>query len=464
MPIVCQHGLFIGVDRHEKLPKGRWLARASGDANLLCDYFRRASPSGDWRAVTNGKGKTPPRRIDILIALDDFAKSVSVGECGVFFFSGHACVTPCGLVLKSFDACDRFLADTSLPLARVLQALRSAGQDPKRFLVILDCCRNGLHTATTDSVPPNVCILYACCQGKAAFETPAGGILTRSIIESLEAISAETGGINSSVRMLCSRLGREVFPWRPPAALRYELCGSCADLLYLPTTMHGGTVVNGQRLGPSSTLKYCFGKRSDFERSFMRLVAAVFDWYGIPYDNIAGRNFVKGHFEFFGLMPLADAMQQGDLAKEPVNIPETPNGTLAGNAAPELQNYFFQVRLPEGCSRWASSDFLVHLLATGIDVPQSLVMTWPREIDFAVLKEFRHSIGGRWIGGGAGLGQTLVWDNDKGSCQGVASVSLESARTSVVISCETVDLYEMSLAYLLPRLKDVYDLFRSVTA
>jgi len=472
MSIVCQRGLFVGVDRHAKLPRAYWLTNASADATALRDYFRRAQPEGPedrWRAVVGGTRRSSPKQIDILTALDGFAQDVPVGESGLFYFSGHATLSNNGLVLKCFDSHDVFPEDTGLPFARALEILKAQSAHDKRFLVVLDCCRSGVKEAATDNLPPNVCVLYACEHESEAYETSNGGILTRSIIESLEAIAFETGSKNCSVRTLSNRLGRQLFVWRPLSALAFELYGNWAAHIYLPIATNPEQSPDDQRVGPNSVLKYWLGQKHEFESAVNQLARAVFDWYGIPYDSPPGRRFVREHFEFsepLSVHDVPDGSEVADLVRNGVTVDEGSSEVEIASSGSETQNFFFQIRIPGGCSRWTSADFLVHLLNAPVTDPQALILTWRGKVDFSIFKQFRHAVNGEWFGAASPTGLSLQWTNelDISKYRGLASVlPLESGETSVVVTCETTDPREMSLAYLLPGLRGIYDLFRSVT-
>jgi hypothetical protein len=466
---VCQLGLFVGVDRHANLPRSDWLTSASTDALLLRNFFRGAvSKESDfrWRAVV-GNNRSNPKRIDLLKAIARFAKDVRPDEPGLFYFSGHATMSDSGLVLKSFDAHEDFLTDTGLPLARILAIFKAESGKNKRFFIILDCCRDGARAAAADDIPANVCVLYACSNGDSAYEDTEGGVFARSLIESLEAISAESNAKHCSVHILCKRLGRQLFAWRPASALSFQLSGNWAESLYLPLVRRKTTAANDQSSGPEVHLKYCFSRRNVFEASLSALAIAVFDWYGISQQNQAGKQFVRAHFDLEAVQPTG-AAAQAELIADVVRS----EGKDAGSAGSSeelawqtpVENYFFQVRIPEGCSRWTSSDFLVQILQAPVVDPQTLLLTWPGHIDFALFKEFRHPVDGEWFGAASGA-PILKWTNKSSSAEyrGLATVApLESGRTSVVITCETPDPYEASLFHLLPGLKDIFDLFRSI--
>ncbi len=461
MSTVCEYGLFIGVDRYTNLPKDEWLTHASTDASTLCEYFRRVCPRGYWKLLRARK-TTSPKQVDILTALAEWLPKVPLDRTGLFYFSGHASVSRSGLILMSFDTHNKFPQETGLPLARILEKFKEHNAHSKRFFVVLDCCRNGVKEATTDNIPPNVCILYACGHGGLAYETLKGGVLTRSIIESLEAIALETGHTRCSVRSLCNRLGRQLFMWRPSSALTYELYGHWADQIYLPMAQSSIQAVDDKRVGPSTRLRYCFGSRQDFDKAFQTLAGAIFNWYGIPYTSKGGGNFVSEHFE---LKPVSES-RNPTRGSELLDL--VKDGETAANPSEnedETQNYFFQIRIPDGCTRWTSADFLEYLLNVPLDAPQTLILTWPRKIDFSIFKEFQYAVDGEWSGAARIEGPSMTWKNTLSNSQyrGLAYVSsTEKGRTQVSVSCETINLFEMPLNYLLPGLRDVYDLFRFV--
>jgi Caspase domain len=453
MSVMCEHGLFVGVDRYSKLARDQWLTHAAADTVYLHDYFRRARPEGDWRVLST-KGSKVPKRVDILSALYELVEHVPKGQTGLFYFSGHASVSTSGLVLKSYDTHDVFPNDTGLPLARAMEILKSQASANKRFFVVLDCCREGISQAAADNLPPNVCVLYACQPGNSAYEMTNGGILTRSIIESLEAIALETRDKACSIRSLCNRLGRQLFTWRPSSALTFELYGNWADQIYLPVACRNGVPGTEQRTGPSAVLRYCFGSKEKFEYALRTLGAAIFNWYGISYKSKGGQNFVNEHFLVAESIPTGPSISANREAR------------VAHSNIHKVQNYFFEIHIPDGCARWTSSDFLVHLLNVSMDNPQTLILSWPKLVEFAIFKEFQHVVDGEWQGAGVSTGPSLIWKNTIGSSQyrGLASMSsLVSGKTSVCIACETIDPFEMPLSYLLPTLRDVYDLFRFVT-
>jgi len=425
------------------------LTCASNDAEALRDYFQLALPNGSvshWTTLNRGKRKIPAKQVDVLRAVDSLSRDVPNGGGGLFYFSGHASVSQRGLVLKCYDAHDEFLEYTGLPLTRIFEILKRQAGARKHFLLILDCCRDGGDPAVSDDIPPNVCILYACRHGGTAYESESGGALTRSIIESLAAIANETMAKNCTVRSLCNRLGRELFAWRPSSALSIELYGTWADRFDLPIAGNAKALASNEVFPPSSVLRYGFGSKSELDQGIKAIAAAIFQWYGISYQSAAGSSFVREHLQFPTLSH-RDHLADNEVEDE------------------SLETYVLSVRIPDGCERWMASEFVVHLLYCLPDIPQTLVLNWRKPVDLSVFKLFEHAIGGEWIGGGAASDTRLCWKHEgpDGRYRGVASVITEGAGTNVVLTCETVDdLYPMPLSYLLPKIQDVFDLFRYV--
>jgi hypothetical protein len=444
MPLECRYGLFVGVDRYAKLPPSERLPLASVDASALYDYFRRACPRGYWRKLISTRNKAP-RQVEILAALMDFVKRVPPREPGLFYFSGHASTSMRGLVLKSYDAYDQFPSDTGLRLARVLEIVKETAGQGKHFLIVLDCCRDSPDKAMADDIPANTCILYASGQGSPAYETSKGGVLTRSLIESLDAAARENRSRLCSMRVVCNRLTRQVFAWRPASALAVELHGNRVDQFLLPVAQPSVDSQQDSFLGPTTVVRYCFGTEKEYLEGFQTLGARIFHWYGIPHNSKGGREFVREHFETPNRFGAESELSKSDAS---------PKG---------MTNYFFQVRMPDRCSQWTSSDFLMHLVETPLRVPETIIFHWPYRIDYPVFKELRYAVAGEWVGG-RGDDHALMWTYKRGlqEYRGLAWITVGAADTTVCLRCESLDSHDMPLYYLLPSLRDVYDLLQSI--
>jgi len=437
MSLEIYNGLFVGVDRYAQRRDNR-LQHASSDATSLHQYFRAARPNGHWSKLVSTTNKAP-RQVEILAELTKFAKNLPVGESGIFYFSGHASMCDRGLVLKSYDAHDDFPIDTGLRLARVLEIVKAQAAQKKRFLVILDCCRDSDMPAVADDIPPNCCILYASGLGQAALESSQGGVLTRSFIESMNAIGRETDLTVCPLRALCNRLTRQLFGWRPASALTVELHGNGADQLHLPIARTTVAVQGTEGSGPTAVLNYYFGSEKEYNEAFGVLGRRILHWYGIRHTSPGGRMYVQEHFE------------------RPAN----------SSGRPDQIRYFFQVRMPDRCSHWTPSDFLVHLLEGSLEVSETIKFNWPYRIEDSVFKELRHAVDGEWVSGAYdehGLRWPKTPASESAKYRGAAWILRDTPNeTSVTIRCETmVDSYEMPLRLLLPSLRDVYDLMQSI--
>jgi hypothetical protein len=396
----------------------------------------------------------------MLAALEEFARHTPAGCGGIFAYSGHAMLGEGGLLLKPLDASNVFPADTALPLSRVLRILKSYAKQQKKFFVILDCCRDGPEEAAVDDVPPNVCVLYACGEADAALEASDGGVLTRSIVESLRNIAADTGERACSVRTLCARLGRELFLWRPALALRYELCGSAAERFEVPIAPERENTSDCRDGRPVAMIRYGFGTQEDLEKGVNAVAVAIFNWYGIPYGSKAGQAFVRDHFRFEQSNSWVGAVA----SSTQVDAGSVQNSEENKEVRLDSKILTFEVCIPRGCARWASSEFLAHLLSVPIAVADTLVLTCPRKMAFAQFKHLQHVVGGEWIGGPAGVEHRLAWKNEANgaSYRGVATISQEQDGMKLYLTCETLDCYEMPLRNLMPVIADVFDLLRSI--
>ena len=450
--MLCRHGLFIGVERHAGLAKSDWLS-AMADASALRDYFARSHPEGVWRLLPEARRRRPPKRIDVLAALKSFAEEIPPNTAGIIFFSGHASVTSNGLTLKTFDADERFLEDTGVRLARVFDLLRQYSVVGKKFFLILDCCRTGLPEASVDTIPPNVCALYACGRAEAAWDTGQGGVLTRSMIESLSAIASDTGRNRCTVSHLSGRLGRELFRWRTPQMFQHELCGSSTDSLLLPiaSDRDTATIVASP---PTSRLRYGFGTLDSFQQGLAALSRSIFDWYGLSYASPAGQALVREHLR----LPKATSQE----------VTEHSHVTKQDNDSTFIEPPLlaFDVQVPAGCVRWSASEFLVHMVLVPSGAAETLIIGWPRRVDFAELKYLQHIVNGDWTKGGSDSEYRLIWMNSYEGAQyrGVGTLSIEPSTTRLYIACETADCFEMPLFNLMPRLPDIFDLIRSVSS
>ncbi|MEO8657983.1 MAG: caspase family protein [Bryobacteraceae bacterium] len=421
---LCKGGVFIGVDRQAVSRSSERLVNTAKDAKRLRDYFEDAYGSAAWRTMPTGS--RPPKRLEFLAAVAQLAHDTPSDSTALVYFSGHAASTDSGLILKLFDTTDAMLYDSGVPLTRLFSILKAQAVTGKQFFVVLDCCRAGLALTLADDVPSNVCVLYACTPGEIAWETDEGGVLTRSILESLRLIALESGSRSCSVQTLCGRLRREMFAWRPSRAIQIQLGGSNAERIHLPISVGGEHKRKASADEPRTVLRYSFGTQAAYNTGFSVLAAAIFGWYGIPHDSAAGRSFVRDH--------IAEATNLLRL----------------------------DVLVPRGCVRWGPSEFLAYLLTMSIDAVDTLIVSWSRLIDFAEVKPLQHVVQGEWTRGPSEY--RLTWKNtlNDQNFRGVATMSQDSDKMIVYITCETSDCYEMPLHNLMPLVPDILDLFRSI--
>ena len=427
MLTVCSHGVFVGVRRFRGLGREQWL-RSDSDACRVREYLLRASGTcgSRWRLVTKGRRKeVPPGRLDVLGAVKRLVADVGRGSAGIFYFAGHAEVGRKGLLLRCFDSSDDHLEDSALSLGRVLRELKARAGDGVRFLVILDCCREGGEGRVSDDVPANVCVIYACAGGGRAREDAQGGVLTAAILDSLGSAWRSGAASSLTVRGLCNWMGRESLEGLDGWPLRFECVGGNGSSIALPVGPKDGGL---QGEGPRVRLRYAFEGRKELEAGVGRLWAGFMRWYGISPDDRDGVRFVKAHFRRGRDTDIVD------------------------------------VRIPGNGLGWSSAECVQQLLGVVGDGPTRLLVTWPGSVALERLKGLRHRLDeGEWHELEGVEGHALRWKNDTGEGVYRGTLILEQARlgTTVVVKCDTGELFDMPLEYLMPSLMDVYvDLVR----
>jgi hypothetical protein len=419
---VCRAGLFIGVDQYTHLPEAQWLRRAAADASALCSYFRQACPGGKWQLLIDD-GTRRPTRVALIEALHSFARQTERDHAGLLYFAGHAVSRSEGLILAPCDFRPRLAQDTGLPLRRALEILKQKPHATKPFLVLLDCCRDGIQEALADDIPPNICVLYACSRGQATAEGRQGGVLTQAVLKSLAEFAHDGAGSAAwSVQALYRRLSQHVLShyWSPAPVP--ELCGSRAERIDLPIAP--GPLAGGLRQAPVCLLE----GRSD---SSTKLV----DWY-----HHVGREYLS----WLGHPPNGELSQH--LLGQYLSFQEEPRLLTA--------------RLPADTVHWTSRQFLEHLLNRHTHAFERLVLVWPRDLDPLIFSPLKNLFpGGDWVRGPEGT-FALTWRNKHrlGEYRGQVWVDLPSKeRTLVRLTCQNGEARAFPLTYLLPSLGEMYD-------
>lgn len=467
---LCTYGLFAGVDCYDNRGKNR-LDYAWEDARRLRDRFRAAWPAGDWMLLPDRKpkinGRSHLQAPALLRGLMEFAARVPISGTGLFYFSGHASAVNGSLTLKTFGTDDSLLTDTGVSVSRVLQILKTSCD--KRFVVILDCCREGDATYMGDNIPPNVDMLYACSAGHIALEDENGGMFTKSMLDSLDKLALERGERYCSLQSIWKQLARPVFAWRPAGKLVTHAYGDWSDKCLLPITAEPSEFQQKVESAPRATIHYNFASRNEYEIAYRVVGRRIFDWYSASYEDTASRAFVAKHFELSNNASERNSIAEG-AKQDSLSADNTKTVSVEKQLASSFdgESFGFKLRIPMSAPFWRASDFVTHILSTNWpeDAPgviETLEFEWSRPVPVAVLRRFQGAVDGEMT---RGLGNgRLHWqvEGQGGTYRGVASLlpTYEST-TSIYISCETVGSDAMPLRLLLPALRDQFDLIQGI--
>lgn len=422
---LCDHGLFVGVDYYRKLRKEKWLT-SSRDAGALLKYFHDTHKfrGEQWRVLTSRRGK-PPKRLHVMKELRKFVKRIHAGGAGIFYFSGHAKLGARGLLLKCYDTEDGLLEDSALSFAHVLDVLGAQEADSKHFLVILDCCREGDASRPADTLPGNVCVLYACAHGGEAVQDSRGGLLTQSLLGHLNGASSFG---HLSARALRSRARQWAFRHKPVTVREFELVGCRTNELNVPLQRSTRTLVGPAAGGPVALLRYSPENQTDYDSIYCGLKAATLEWYGFPRSDFRDRGIFERYFW-----------------------------------SRERDTFVCEVRMPDDGIYWSASEFVLHLADAAVDMPAILLFRWPGRIEMESIIWIRNIVTGEWHPG-AGDTQTLVWRETIGRSEyrGSASLTVGNRASEVAVRCNARELDALPLSCLRSTLHDIYEAFRAV--
>jgi hypothetical protein len=407
------------------------------DAIQLVDYFKRARPDGNW-TVLRSTARTRPTLISVLKGLHQLIDRVQPRTAGMFYYAGHAALGEQGLVLRTADCHPSFPNDTGLRLSRILDLFKKQIAHEKYFLLILDCCRSGVREAAVDDIPPNCCVLYACQHGDLTLETSYGGVLTRSLLETIGIFRPRGSSRECPLEFITANLHRQIFSWRPLGALSYEVCGNLVDRLTIP--LPEGAQPASWSIDLSLVIRYRLASTVAFEQTLYRLIESLAAWHSLPSKNSPGAQ-----------QYIAEQLHYG--------------GGHLDDTDEEDTGLFIDLRVPLGIDQRRPSRFVATVLENvHSDEPESIAIRWPRRIDPAVFGMLKHTLPhGEWGQSGTG-GYGLRWrcEHPNGTFRGIAWVDNTDAATSVVLACETVEAVPMPLRFLLPGLADLIDLVLAI--
>ena len=426
---LCDRGLFVGVDYYRSLPKNKRLTSAE-DARTLWNYFKSTHPDNNerkqWR-LSIGRGK-PPTRLEVIENLRKFTEAIPDDGAGILYFSGHAQLGASGLLLKCYDTIDTLLDDSALSLAGILRVLEARGTAGVRFLVILDCCRDGDPHFPMDELPLNVCVLYACSHGDVAVQNSQGGALTQSILGLLDEIASTS---HLSVRAFHSRARQWAFRRMPTAVRGFELAGCRPNELNVPLQRSTSAFNQNRATAPTSVLKYSLENEATFRDTYCGLKIATLEWYGFSLSDPHEHRMFEDYFW-----------------------------------RPEKSTFFCEVRIPDDGVHWNASEFLLHLADALAATPATLVLRWPGRIEIESIRWIRNIVDGEWIQLGEGNTSipTLIWRERIGTREyrGTASLTPGDPGSEVAVRCDTAELDVLPLNCLRSTLCDIYEAFRAV--
>jgi hypothetical protein len=430
--IRCESGLFIGVDRFASMPREQRLCAPAEDASQLAGYFRQAHPGDTWRVLKSTQ-RSAPNLVTALKGLQQLAADVSPGKAGVFYYAGHAEVGDHGLVLKTGDSHPLFPNDTGLRLSRVLRLFKDEIARNKYFLLILDCCRSGVREAAVDDIPPNCCVLYACQHGDVAVENAVGGVLTRSLMDTINNYTLRKSSRDCPLEFVVSNLHRQIFSWRPLDALSYEICGNLVDRLVLPLPEE--RVPASWDVDLNVVVKYRFASRNAFEWALYSVVYLLAEWHSLPLSSRAAKEYIHEQLRY----PSDDQSDEG---------------------------LFLDVKVPIFSGHRKPSSFLGNILENvNAEEPESVAIRWPKSLSPAPFQMLKHTLpNGEWSQSDTGGGFSLRWRSNHavGEFRGIAWVDTAGQSTQVRLACETLDAHPIGLKYLLPGLTDLVDLMLAI--
>jgi hypothetical protein len=423
----CKAGLFIGVNGYPSLASDRWLDHAAEDAKWLGGYFRRASLDGHWECPEG-----PATRLAVLNWVAHLVQNVGKDGVGLFHFAGHAAHHGAGLVLATSDFDPGMPADSGVPLRRILDLFKAEAARGRRFLAILDCCRDGAgQDLAADDIPQNVCVLYSCAQGDMASEGADGGLLTRAILKALRRHTQEVGDhVPCTLRRLHTRLKAHLVDSIVAPNPSYELYGGHADRLQLPIVLRADQPPASPSIRPTCIVRTVPQGGQTLEALRREFADFLSTWFEISQGDVRAKTLSRRH--------LTTSQKEGRLS----------------------------LVLPDDTQFWGTREFLDRLLEKFYGHFQSLVVTWSRPIPveyFRVLQRHVPNPIDNWAGLPEG-GLTLSWWNNRGGSRTRGYIFLDHPTrdvTEIHITCQhPSDTGNLPLHFLQPSLGDLFDRLR----
>lgn len=368
----------------------------------------------------------------IFEAVHWLAKDVPQGEAGLFYFSGHGLGYDKGLILAPTDFQNIIAEDSGVTLRRLIEILKSQG-GAGRFLIILDCCRDGERTSFVDDLAPNICILYACGPGGVAQEGQHGGLLTRSLASCLEAIALDARRDTiCTVRQVDKELARLVLGWR---TVNHELHGCWADNITLSAKL-GETGLPLAVTSPTCLLEFRTASSEEWVDLNQKIKGELLRWYHLTPSSASGKALLDERIET------------------------------------ENSERILRLRLPEDGLHWRSGELLEAILMLNVVEPKVIVV-WPRCLRQPTFQGLASRIGGRCVPVERLNGPTehiLSWMNQFDGVAYQGNAHITTVKSDVLIStqaffyCQSLGGELDSIRKLLPSLIAVYDIFRYAPA
>jgi hypothetical protein len=415
----------VGIDQYAQLPSDKWLQRAGMDACALSEYFQKAHPDGKWGLLVDSS-KRLPNRVALVEGLHQLSKRVQKNEAGLFYFAGHAQQTEQGLVLATCDYRPRYPEDTGLALRRVFEILKTKPRVSKRFLVVLDCCRDGCLETLADDIPPNICVIYACNAGQQAHEFAEGGALTQALLRTFKDLVGEVAeNITHPLHLVYQHLAPQMLVGTSRATP--ELCGSRADLILLPIV----PVIKDPRRALRRPVVFLEARMDSPEKLRERrdsVGRSVLNWLGAPAQEAVQRELLQHYLQ----------------VRDDENL--------------------LRILLPEDSYHWTARHFLEYLLDKWVKTFDQLVLDWPHNLDPAVFRDLKRDFErGDWTQLPDGA-HVLNWWNERDRMQFRGQVYVDRINgegTAIRLTCQNKEARAFPLDYLLPSLGDMFERLRN---
>jgi Caspase domain len=184
-----KHAVVIGVKEYERVPP---LKFADKDARDVADALPKVG--FDDVALFEDTDRRPDRPA-IFAHLGGMKSSLEPDDVLLFYFSGHGMMDENKDYLLTIESSQDALAETALPVDRVVDYLRRSGS--KRVIMMIDACRNelptgkgvqGIGASTMSAVGggnPDLAVLFSCAEYERSYEIDSPDIQQSSFTHCL---------------------------------------------------------------------------------------------------------------------------------------------------------------------------------------------------------------------------------------------------------------------------------------